>query len=96
MKGVSRFGEKGKLKLRYVGLFKILEWIKNLAYRLALPLKLAHIHDVFHVPMLKKYELDLVHMLDVKEIEVDDKVGIVDGKEQMSRNKAIPLVKILW
>ena len=33
-KGVVRFGKKGKLAPRYVGLFRILERIRKVAYRL--------------------------------------------------------------
>ncbi|GKA50966.1 putative reverse transcriptase domain-containing protein [Tanacetum coccineum] len=53
-KGVVRFGKKGKLALRYVGPFKILERIGPIAYRLRLPKELSGVHDTFHVSNLKK------------------------------------------
>ncbi|WVZ81516.1 hypothetical protein U9M48_028883 [Paspalum notatum var. saurae] len=54
MKGVHRFGVKGKLAPRYVGPFKISEKCGPVAYRLELPPRLAAIHDIFHVSQLKK------------------------------------------
>ena len=38
MKGVMRFSKKGKLSLRYIGPFEILERIGAVAYHLALSL----------------------------------------------------------
>ncbi|WVZ97748.1 hypothetical protein U9M48_043262 [Paspalum notatum var. saurae] len=54
MKGIHRFGVKGKLAPRYIGLFKITERCGAVAYRLELPPHLAAVHDVFHVSQLKK------------------------------------------
>ncbi|XP_016676378.1 uncharacterized protein [Gossypium hirsutum] len=47
-KKVLRFGRKGKLSPRFIGPYQIL-----IAYQLDLPLELDHIHDVFHIFMLK-------------------------------------------
>ena len=63
MKGVMRFGKKGKLAPRYIGPFEILERVGMVAYLLALPLNLSQVHPVFHVSMLKKYILDPSHVL---------------------------------
>jgi hypothetical protein len=38
----------GKLNLRYIGPFQILEWIATATYRLDLPNGLTSIHDVFN------------------------------------------------
>ena len=54
MKGVTRFGVKGKLAPRYIGLFAILERCGPVAYRLQLPEILSAVHNVFHVSQLKK------------------------------------------
>jgi hypothetical protein len=47
MKGVLRFGKKGKLSPRYVGPFEVKEVVGPIAYRVALPPELAGVHDVF-------------------------------------------------
>jgi hypothetical protein len=55
MKGVKRFGVKGKLSPRYIGPFSIFEKCGKVAYKLELPPSLVGIHDIFHVSQLKKY-----------------------------------------
>jgi hypothetical protein len=54
MKGVKRFGVKGKLAPRYIGPFPILENYETMAYNVDLPPSLAGVHDIFHVSQLKK------------------------------------------
>jgi hypothetical protein len=54
MKGVKRFGMKGKLAPRYIGPFSILEKCETVTYKLDLPPSLAGVHDIFHVSQLKK------------------------------------------
>ncbi|XP_075496463.1 uncharacterized protein LOC142533537 [Primulina tabacum] len=103
LKGVMRFGMKGKLSPRYIGPFEILDKIGDRAYRLALPPDLDRIHSVFHVSMLLKYlpspshvlrheSLDLLPNLSYEEIPVQ----ILDRKVKVLRNKEIGLVKVLW
>jgi hypothetical protein len=54
MRGTRRFKVKGKLALRYVGPFKIVDRKGEVAYQLELPPQLSDVHDVFHVSQLKK------------------------------------------
>ena len=63
-KGVFQFGKREKLAPRYIGPFKIIQKIGDVAYKLALPPQLSGIHDAFHVSMLRKYEPDTTHVLD--------------------------------
>jgi hypothetical protein len=49
MKGIKRFGVKGKLAPRYIGPFPILEKCGTVAYKLDLSPSLAGVHDIFHV-----------------------------------------------
>ena len=57
-KGVLRFGKCGKLSPRYIGPYRIVERIGEVAYRLELSSDIDRIHDVFHVSMLRKYTPD--------------------------------------
>jgi hypothetical protein len=54
IRGVRRFGVKGKLAPRYIGPYQILARHEEVAYQLSLPENLSVVHDVFHVSQLKK------------------------------------------
>ena len=88
---------------RFIGPYEILERIGPVAYRLELPLKLAKLHNVFHVSMLRKYRSDESHILPVQDIQVqedlsyDEKPKTILAREvKQLRNKTVPLVKVLW
>ena len=49
LQGVKRFGVKGNLAPRFVGPYRILERMGEVAYKLELPEGLSGVHDVFHV-----------------------------------------------
>ncbi|GJW28459.1 zinc finger, CCHC-type, retrotransposon gag domain protein [Tanacetum coccineum] len=53
---------KGKLSPRFIGPFEILERIGEVSYRLALPPQLSHVHDVFHVSLLRGYHYHPLHV----------------------------------
>ncbi|GJU06978.1 putative nucleotidyltransferase, ribonuclease H [Tanacetum coccineum] len=61
-RGVKRFGIKGKLSPRFIGPFEILERIGEVSYRLALPPQLSHVHNVFHVSLLRGYHYHPLHV----------------------------------
>jgi hypothetical protein len=54
MKGVRRFGIKGKLAPRYIGLYPILDKYGPTSYQVELPTKLSGVYNVFHVSQLKR------------------------------------------
>ncbi|XP_069150278.1 uncharacterized protein [Solanum lycopersicum] len=71
MKGVMRFGKKGRLSPRYIGLYEILKRVGNVTYELKLLYDLASVHPVFHVSMLKKCLGDPTLILSVERLRVD-------------------------
>ncbi|XP_060973870.1 uncharacterized protein LOC133039087 [Cannabis sativa] len=102
MKGIRRFGKKGKLSPRFIGPFEILEKVGQVAYRLALPPSLSAVHNVFHVSMLRKYVSDAMHVMSYEMLELqpdlsydEQPVQILDRKEKVLRTKTISLVKVL-
>jgi hypothetical protein len=54
MRGLRHFKVRGKLALRFIGPFKILEKRGEVANQLELPPQLSDVHDVFHVSQSKK------------------------------------------
>ena len=101
-KGVLRFGKKGKLSPRFIGPFEILKRVGKVAYELALPPNLQHIHNVFHVSMLRRYHSDISHIIEYETVEIqpdlsyeEKPVKILDRKEQILRNKTISLERVL-
>ncbi|KAA0026248.1 pol protein [Cucumis melo var. makuwa] len=103
MKGVLRFEKKGKLSLRFVRLFEILESIGPVAYRLALPPAFSAVHDVFHVFMLRKYVANPTHVVDFELLHINENLSyeeqpikILAREVKMLRNRGITLIKVVW
>ncbi|WMV18432.1 hypothetical protein MTR67_011817 [Solanum verrucosum] len=65
MKGVMRFGKKGKLSPRYIGPYRISKRIDNVAYELKLPSELVVVHPILdrQVHKLRTKEVALVKVL---------------------------------
>ncbi|XP_050229269.1 uncharacterized protein LOC126678413 [Mercurialis annua] len=103
MKGVIRFGKKGKLAPRYVGPYEIVERVGAVAYKLALPADMSQVHPVFHISMLRKYISDPSHIIQSQSVEVNEELSyeeepmqIIDTQVRKLRTKEIPMVKVLW
>ncbi|GJT26034.1 putative reverse transcriptase domain-containing protein [Tanacetum coccineum] len=77
-KGVLRFGKWGKLNPRYVGPFKVLEKVGEVAYKLELPEELSRIHNTFHVSNLKKCYADEPLAVPLDGLHFDDKLQFVE------------------
>nr|GEZ90949.1 hypothetical protein [Tanacetum cinerariifolium] len=102
-RGVRRFGIKGKLSPRFIGPFEILDRVSEVSYRLALPPQLSHVHDVFHVSLLRRYKYHPLHVITypLDQIRTDlsyeeEPEAIIDHQDRIMRKKTISFVKILW
>ncbi|XP_073289859.1 uncharacterized protein [Primulina huaijiensis] len=100
---ILRFGIKVKLSPRFIGPFEILESVGDLAYKLALPLYLSCIQNLFHVSLLRLYVADESHILHPSEFQLDSDLSYVEGpvqildrKNKVLRNKIISLVLVHW
>ncbi|GJQ89820.1 putative reverse transcriptase domain-containing protein [Tanacetum coccineum] len=100
-KGVVRFGKRGKLNPRYVGPFKVLEKVGEVAYKLELPEELSRVHNTFHVSNLKKCHADEPLAVPLDGLHLDDKLHFVEepveivGREvKRLKRSRIPLVKV--
>jgi hypothetical protein len=103
MKGVKRFGVKGKLAPRYIRPFPILEMCGTVAYKLDLSPFLAKVQDIFHVSQLKKClktPVDVV-LPEVTPLKADlsypeHPIKVLDQKDRVTRHKTIKFFKIQW
>ncbi|XP_073041943.1 uncharacterized protein [Primulina eburnea] len=103
MKGVMRFGKKGKLSPRFITPFEILERVGTLAYIVQLPPNLAGVHNMFHVSMLRKYMSNPLHVLNYEPLQLTPHLSfeekptqILDRQEKRLRNKVVQMVKVKW
>jgi hypothetical protein len=83
IRGVRRFGVKGKLAPRYVGPYQILAKRAEVAYQLSLPEDLSVVHDVFHVSQLKKCLHVLEEQLLVEGLEVQEDLTYIEKPTQI-------------
>jgi hypothetical protein len=104
IRGLRRFKVKRKLSPRFIGPFKILERVGEVAYRLELPIQLADVHDVFHISQLKKgfnpHDKESLPMdeLNIKEdlTIVEHPIRILDTMTRVVRNSVIKMCKVQW
>ncbi|WMV42112.1 hypothetical protein MTR67_035497 [Solanum verrucosum] len=103
MKGVMRFGKKGKHSPRYISPYKISKRVGNIAYELELSSELAAVHMVFHIYMLNKCLGDLALIVTIKNIGIKDNLSyeeipiqILDHQVCKLRTEDVASVKVLW
>ncbi|GJS55692.1 hypothetical protein Tco_0629054, partial [Tanacetum coccineum] len=102
-KGVVHFGKRGKLNPKYVGPFKVLEKVGEVAYKLELPQELSRVHNTFHVSNLKKCHADEPLAFPLDGLHFDDKLQfvkepaeILDREVKPLKRSRILLVKVRW
>ena len=66
-----RFGKKGKLSPRFIGPFEVLGRVGEVAYEIALPPELEHVHNVFHISVLRPYKLVYKHVIEYEPIQFE-------------------------
>ncbi|GJY20252.1 putative reverse transcriptase domain-containing protein [Tanacetum coccineum] len=102
-KWVVHFDKRGKLNPRYVGPFKVLEKVGEVAYKLELPKELSRVHNTFHVTNLKKCYADEPLAVPLDGLHFDDKlqfveepVEIMDREVKRLKPSCIPIIKVQW
>jgi hypothetical protein len=78
IKGIKRFGVKGKLAPRYIGSYQIQARRGEVAYQLSLPESLSAVHDVFHVSQLKKCLRVPQEKLPTEDLEVQEDLTYIE------------------
>ncbi|KAK1684708.1 hypothetical protein QYE76_045556 [Lolium multiflorum] len=106
LRGVKRFGIKGKLAPRFIGPFKILSRKGEVVYEIELPEILSAVHNVFHVSQLKKChpemsETPLKDTVPLEEVQLESDltyqekpIKILERAERNTRAKTIKFCKV--
>jgi hypothetical protein len=106
LRGVKRFGVKGKLAPRFVGPFKVLARKGEVAYELELPESLSAVHNIFHVSQLKKCYPEMTDTplrdtipLEEVQLEIDltyeeKSIKILETSERVTRTKTMKFCKV--
>jgi hypothetical protein len=100
MRGLHHFTVRGKLTLRFIGSFKILEKRGEVAYQLELSSQLSNVHDVFHVSQLKKCLYVPKEQIAMKDLDAKEdlsyqeySIKILETSERVTWNRRIKMCK---
>ena len=101
MKGVHRFGIRGKLAPCYVGPFQIQQRCGPVAYRVKLPDHMSAVLDIFHVSQLKKCLQVPDQEIDFGDVELEPDltcaeypIRVLDQKDRVTRRHTIKFYKV--
>nr|GFB65201.1 reverse transcriptase domain-containing protein [Tanacetum cinerariifolium] len=99
----NALGTRLDMSTAYVGPFKVLERIRDVAYKLDLPEELSRVHNTCHMSNLKKCHVDEPLAVPLDGLHFDDKlpfveepVEIMDREVKRLKQSQIPLVKVRW
>ena len=105
---MKHFGVKEKLAPRFVGPYRILERMGEVAYKLELLEGLSGVHNMFHVSQLRKChaemaDIPLRDMVPLEAIQLDSDltyeekpVKILEYASRVTRIKVIKFCKVQW
>ena len=101
MRGVTRFGFRGKLSPMFVGPYPVIARVGPSVYRLQLPASMSTVHPMFHVSMMRKCLRHLHQVFAPSELEViadltypDRHLKIVDTEVKRTQRTEIRMVKV--
>ncbi|GJZ46909.1 putative reverse transcriptase domain-containing protein [Tanacetum coccineum] len=95
-KGVVHFGKRGKLNLRYVGPFKVLEKVESIAYKLELTQELSRVQNTFYVSNLKKCYADEPLVVPLDGLHIDGKLHFVEEPVEIMDREVKRLKKAVF
>ncbi|XP_019262409.1 PREDICTED: uncharacterized protein LOC109240232 [Nicotiana attenuata] len=73
--GIMRFGRREKLIPRYIGPYRVMSKVGQVAYELDLPPDMESVHPVFHVSMLRKCIEDPSRIVSVDDVQVTEQLS---------------------
>jgi hypothetical protein len=101
IRGIKRFGVRGKLAPRYIGPYQIQARRGEVAYQLSLPENMSVVHDVFHVSQLKKCLRVLEDQLPTEDFELQEDLTyiekptqILETTDRVTRRSTIKMCKV--
>jgi hypothetical protein len=103
IRGIKRFGVKGKLASRYIGPYQIQARCGEVAYKLSLPESMSAMRDVFHVSQPKKCLRVPEEQFPIKDLEVQEDLTyiekptqILETADRVTQGSTIRMCKVKW